>query len=160
MSLPADIRIAELIESIFTQLSIPYKIEEREDIPSSVSQSTRVLRTGFINSQYLFIPSDTNLYCDIAWRGTINSENAAMVLASVNEWNLHRILPVAHFFEADDALIIKGRAYYPCDLNLSEEQLHEQLNNFVRVVLDTGQNFMSWLEDTFPHSVTWTNSAQ
>lgn len=130
------------------------RILDDENLNYRVDQldGTDVVRTGFINAAISFIALDGGLTMEAMWRGAPATDQASVVLAAVNEWNLTQFAPTLRFFEMEqDTLAVNAIRQLTTSAGLS----HNQVGAFIMSSLEATTTAFDWLEQQFPNLVTW-----
>lgn len=143
---PHDVKAfrLEAVAQILDDENLSYRSEEHD--------GTDVIRTGFINAAISFVEIDGGLTMEAMWRGAPATEQASLVLAAVNEWNLTQFTPTLRFFEMqENTLALNGLRQIPTSAGLS----HNQIGAFVMSSLEATTAAFEWLEQQFPDLVTW-----
>lgn len=143
---PHDIKAFSLdaVAGILSDEKLNYRVEQLD--------GTDVIRTGFINAAISFVEIDGGLTMEAMWRGAPDTENASLVLAAVNEWNLTQFTPTLRFFELqENTLAINALRQITTSAGLS----HNQVGAFIMSSLEATTAAFEWLEQQFPDLVTW-----
>ncbi len=143
---PHDIKTFSLdtVTTILADENLDYRTEEHA--------GTDVVRTGFINAAISFVEIDGGLTMEAMWRGAPATEQASLILAAINEWNLTQFTPTLRFFEVqENTLAINALRQIPTSAGLS----HNQVGAFIMTSLETATAAFEWLEQQFPDLVTW-----
>lgn len=134
----------EVVTRILDDENLNYRLEEHE--------GTKVVRTGFINAAISFVELDGGLTMEAMWRGAPATEQASLILAAVNEWNLTQFAPTLRFFELqENTLAVNALRQITTSAGLS----HNQAGAFIMSSLETTTTAFEWLEQQFPDLVTW-----
>nr|WP_274709567.1 YbjN domain-containing protein [Corynebacterium sp. c6VSa_13] len=124
--------------------------------PDSSTDTASSIKLSFPDGEVVFALQGASLICDALWAGRIPSEQAATVLAVVNEWNLTNVRPTLRFFELEDAVLrcaASRRNALPDALN------DEQLRHVVLGSLHAATQAFAGLAQAFPQAVTWQDDA-
>lgn len=145
-ALPNDIQDFTLnaVAGILRDEKLDFRIDEHD--------GSQVIRTGFVNAAISFIELDGSLTMEAMWRGAPPTDQAAQVLAAVNEWNLTQFAPTIRFFELNEGtLAINALRHVVVSAGMS----HNQVGSFVMSSIESAVQCFEWLKQQFPNLVTW-----
>ena len=93
------------------------------------------------------------LVSEAVWSSAVPTQDAPLVLAACNEWNLHNITPALHFIEpgGDHAGYLALRMHRSAlvDAGLSDNQL----GAFITTTIELGRRCCAWLQTQLPNAI-------
>lgn len=137
----------------------PLSLNTVEDVLAQESleyvRDGEMVRTGFINNSISLAICDDYLLARSQWRANVPTDQAAQLLAHVNEWNLTTLLPTVKFYETTDhnLRVTSHRA-----LLVSEGASFNQVGAFVVSTIDAFVDLWNHFDVAFPHLVSWENA--
>ena len=107
---------------------------------------------GFTNMILQFTPAADTLHCLGRWRGQLDEDQIAGLIAGTAAFNTHQVIPTLSVQVLDGTLVVvMGRAV-DVAFGLTDAQLRAWVATTIQQFGVAGQ----WLEENFPQAVDWT----